>query len=63
MLFNSVLGTNATRYVLSGTLTEVENVLQECSELPVGTNDTCHVFHGILTEVDEFAVQTIPVMC
>ena len=36
----------------SETLTEVDDVLQECGELP-GINDTCHVFRGILTEVDD----------
>ena len=45
MFFNSVLGTNATCYVLSGTLTEVENVLQDFAELP-GTNRTGHVSYN-----------------
>ena len=29
-------------HVLSGTLTEIEDVLQECTEIP-GVNDTSHV--------------------
>ena len=45
MFFSSVLGKNATRYVLSGTLTEVENVLQDFAELP-GTNHTGHVSYN-----------------
>ena len=51
-LSSQVLTTLVMYHDYSETLTEVDDVLQECGELP-GINDTCHVFRGILTEVDD----------